>query len=85
MMFPFSLGFLASMFLYLVLSIAGIPALHSKILAKVELACQGVIDDVVPWSIEQHPAFMNEVGAVNNVKGLTDIMICDEDSQARIP
>src|SRR3954447_26507400 len=54
----------------------------AEAVAEVDAADLGVVDDLVRAALEQHLAGVDDRGAVDDVEGLADVVVGDQDTDA---
>ena len=58
------------------------PKLHVEIVAEIELAALGIVDEEVAGALRQDFALVEQIGAVDDFEGLAHVVIGDEDTYA---
>jgi lipopolysaccharide export system ATP-binding protein len=56
--------------------------LHLKAFAEIELAANWVVYQEILCSLTHHPAFVDEIGTIDDRKGLAHIVVGDQDGEA---
>jgi len=56
--------------------------LKDKVFSEVMFSCDGVIGEVFGLTFEDEFTFVEEVSVIDDVEGLSHIVVCDEDGKA---